>query len=117
MIRWVSNSARAPRELHLTHLRAGQLRYAVFRDLWANGHYLSPASKFGGDYLAYPGDPVRYHAHYVVMVLAEQASIAPHDLVSIGRLAVTVKKTPVYASVDPSTGRPFYTSVTWEGVS
>lgn len=32
-----------------------ELRFKVFRDLWQRGFYLTTGSKFGGDYLVYPG--------------------------------------------------------------
>jgi tRNA splicing endonuclease len=32
------------------------LRYRVFELLWERGFYLTNALKFGGDYLAYPGE-------------------------------------------------------------
>lgn len=43
------------------------LRCKIFHDLWSKGFYLTSASKFGGDFLAYPGDPMRFHAHYVII--------------------------------------------------
>ncbi|KAJ3299201.1 tRNA-splicing endonuclease subunit [Borealophlyctis nickersoniae] len=33
-----------------------QLRYKVFRGLWERGYYITSGSKFGGDYLMYPGE-------------------------------------------------------------
>lgn len=33
-----------------------KLRYAVFKDLWEKGFYLTSGQKFGGDFLAYPGN-------------------------------------------------------------
>jgi len=46
-----------------------ELRLRVFVDLWEKGYYLSPASKFGGDYLVYPGDPAEHHSRFVVLVI------------------------------------------------
>lgn len=37
------------------------LRYRVFKDLWEKGHYLTAATKFGGDFLAYPGQLLAVH--------------------------------------------------------
>ncbi|KAI6036076.1 hypothetical protein BKA83DRAFT_4157809 [Pisolithus microcarpus] len=45
-------------------------RCAVFRDLREKGYYLGIGIKFGGDYLVYPGDPLRYHSHFVASVIA-----------------------------------------------
>lgn len=33
-----------------------RLRYSVFKDLWHKGYYLTAGIKFGGDFLAYPGE-------------------------------------------------------------
>lgn len=35
-----------------------QLRYHVYRDLWNQGFFLSNGSKFGGDFLVYPGNGI-----------------------------------------------------------
>ncbi|CAH2039632.1 unnamed protein product, partial [Iphiclides podalirius] len=35
----------------------GSTRYQIFKDLWYKGHYITCGSKFGCDYLLYPGDP------------------------------------------------------------
>jgi hypothetical protein len=45
------------------------------------------------------GDPLEYHASFVIVVKEGGDSIHPLDLVSVGRLGVSVKKTPVIASV------------------
>ena len=40
-------------------LRPERLMYQVFRDLWTQGHYVTMCARFGGDFLAYAGDPMR----------------------------------------------------------
>eukprot|EP01104_Vermistella_antarctica_P007241 TRINITY_DN17_c0_g1_i2.p1 TRINITY_DN17_c0_g1~~TRINITY_DN17_c0_g1_i2.p1 ORF type:complete len:244 (+),score=49.50 TRINITY_DN17_c0_g1_i2:522-1253(+) len=74
-------------------------RYRVFVDLWSRGYYLSPGSKFGGDFLVYPGDPLVYHAHFVIMVRKWADKLTCSELIVFGRLGVTVKKCPVIAGV------------------
>lgn len=93
------------------------IRALVFEDLWRREYYLTPAAKFGGDYLAYKGDPLKYHAVFVVIVQPWRGNITARELVSIGRLAVTVKKSPVIASVDDRTKRVTYFTVDWQGVT
>ena len=44
-------------------------RMFTFKDLWNNNYYISEGSKFGGDFLVYCGDPVKYHAKYIVICL------------------------------------------------
>jgi tRNA-splicing endonuclease subunit Sen34 len=43
-------------------------RYAVFADLHRRGLTMTAGIKFGADYLAYPGDPMAYHACFTVRV-------------------------------------------------
>jgi hypothetical protein len=54
--------------LRFPRTAAERVRLSVFRDLWQRGHYLTAGVKFGGDYLVYPGEPSRFHAHYVAWV-------------------------------------------------
>ena len=63
-----------------------QHRYTVYKDLWKQGYYLTSAAKFGGDFLVYPGDPHRYHSHFVAIVLSWNRVLSPLDIVSFGRL-------------------------------
>lgn len=46
----------------------------------------------------YPGDPMRYHSHYIVSVRGPDASFTGMDLVTMGRLATNTKKTFVLAT-------------------
>lgn len=41
---------------------------AVFRDLRQRGYHLTPGHNFGADWLAYPADPLLYHAQLCVRV-------------------------------------------------
>ena len=91
-----------------------EARYKVFSDLWERGYFITNGSKFGGDYLVYPGDPLRFHSHFIVKILPLRGRLSGLDLVSVGRLGSTVKKTTVLASVDLS-GKVIYTSVQWSG--
>ncbi|ORX50869.1 tRNA-intron endonuclease catalytic domain-like protein [Hesseltinella vesiculosa] len=76
-----------------------ELKYQVYRHLWQLGMYMTSGIKFGGDYLAYPGDPMRFHSHYVVRAQERTQEWTMTELVTMGRLAATTKKTFVLASV------------------
>jgi len=73
------------------------IRSATFRFLWAKGFYLTAGDKFGADFLAYPGDPVMFHATYVVICQAsmqcDERMINEKELVAKCRLGTAVKKT------------------------
>ena len=92
------------------------LHYRIFSDLWEKGYYLTSGIKFGGDLLAYPGDPMRYHSFYIVIIIPWGKKVMPFDIISAGRLGSTVKKTALLCSVS-DTNEVVYTSVKWSGIS
>ncbi|XP_053606919.1 tRNA-splicing endonuclease subunit Sen34 isoform X2 [Plodia interpunctella] len=91
----------------------GSLKCAVYRDLWQRGHYITDGAKFGSDYLVYPGDPVRFHAMYMVRCISDRAkSFQPAYLVSYGRMSVAVNKLAVLAFRN-NYGRIEYQTLQW----
>ena len=119
-----------------------RLKYATFKHFWSLGYFLTNGVKFGGDFLAYPGDPTRFHSFYVVRCLAgdEESTpndtapdittpddstfakstpvkststhLTPADLVTMARLGTSVKKTLVLAAFDDD-GELTLTSLEW----
>lgn len=75
--------------------------------------FITSGAKFGSTYLAYPGDPFRYHAHYKVHIVDWENTMEPLELVSIGRVGNIVRKTALLASVDPSTDEVRFISINW----
>ncbi|KAI5479296.1 tRNA-intron endonuclease [Pseudohyphozyma bogoriensis] len=95
-----------------TELQASRCK--VFEDLWRNGYYMGIGLRFGGDFLVYPGDPLRYHSHFTLTVLPSPSSpIMPLDLVAYGRLATAVKKAHLLASWDAKAEKAEYFSLEW----
>lgn len=94
-----------------------KLHYHVFVDLWEKGYYLTSGVNFGGDFLAYPGDPIRYHSFFIVIIVPWGKKITPFEIISAGRLGASVKKTALLCSVSDETGQVIYTSVKWSGIS
>ncbi|XP_061444082.1 tRNA-splicing endonuclease subunit Sen34 isoform X2 [Rhineura floridana] len=92
-----------------------EIRYSIFRNLWERGYYVTSGSKFGGDFLVYPGDPMRFHAHYIALCVSKDVPLSLGDLVSAGRLGTNVKKTVLLCSVDQD-GTAVYTSLQWSGM-
>ena len=90
-----------------------QLFYKVYQDLWSKGYYITSAEKFGGDFLVYPGDPLRYHSKFVVVVMDTKESMTSQQLMVYGRLGSSVKKTVVLGSVNEK-GDVQYISVSWK---
>ncbi|GAA5968223.1 hypothetical protein JCM11641_003777 [Rhodosporidiobolus odoratus] len=93
-------------------------RCKVFEDLWRRGFYMGGGLRFGGDFLVYPGDPLRYHSHFTLTVLSTPStSIMPLDLVAYGRLATAVKKAHLLATWNEAAkegeGEAEYVSLEW----
>ncbi|KAK2846451.1 hypothetical protein Q5P01_009450 [Channa striata] len=91
------------------------VRYQVFRDLRGRGFYLTSAGKFGGDFLVYPGDPLRFHAHFIAICLSLDESICLPDVLAVARLGSNVKKTVLLCSPRMD-GAVTYTSLQWSGM-
>ncbi|XP_069493418.1 tRNA-splicing endonuclease subunit Sen34 isoform X2 [Ambystoma mexicanum] len=91
-----------------------EVRYLVFKDLWEMGYFLTSGSKFGGDFLVYPGDPMRFHAHFIALCFAQEDQIPLSDIITAGRLGTNVKKTVLLCSVNEE-GKVSYTSLQWTG--
>lgn len=74
------------------------LRYKTFKDLWEKGYYITSGHKFGGDYLVYPGDPVKFHAQFIVLCRDSASEMFGSDLISCGRMGCSTRKTFIIAS-------------------
>ncbi|GAA6016519.1 hypothetical protein JCM8202_006068 [Rhodotorula sphaerocarpa] len=91
-----------------------ETRCRVFEDLWRRGFYMGGGMRFGGDFLVYPGDPLRYHSHFTLTVLSTPTTtIMPLDLVAYGRLATAVKKAHLLGTWDDEKKAAEYTSLEW----
>lgn len=66
--------------------------YPLFRELHEQGFFLSPGLRFGCQYLAYPGDPLRFHSHFSAVSRGWAEEFDLLDIVSGGRLGTGVKK-------------------------
>ena len=90
--------------LSRTQTRTQSLRSATFSFLWNAGFYMTAGDKFGADFLAYQGDPVLFHAKYVVICPDTNALggsvISERSLVAKCRLGTAVKKTILISSFD-----------------
>lgn len=91
--------------------RTSLLKCKVFCDLWEKGYYITGGSKFGGDYLVYKGDPLLYHALFIVKCMDVDKEILPREIVTFGRLGNSVKKKSVFASYVENVVS--YISVSW----
>uniref|UniRef100_A0A671MLV5 tRNA-splicing endonuclease subunit Sen34 n=1 Tax=Sinocyclocheilus anshuiensis TaxID=1608454 RepID=A0A671MLV5_9TELE len=86
-------------------------RFCVYRDLRNKGLYLTSTGKFGGDFLVYPGDPLRFHAHFIALCISMDDELPLCDILAIARLGSNVKKTVLLCS--PVEGDVVYSSLQW----
>ncbi|CAG8525711.1 638_t:CDS:2, partial [Scutellospora calospora] len=75
-----------------------EYKFKVYCDLWNRGYFITNGIKFGGDYLLYPGDPLRYHSHFIASIIDMDKSISPMDIITFGRLGTAVKKSYMLCS-------------------
>ncbi len=73
--------------------------YAVFLDLRNKRYIVRPGLKFGTDFAVYRRGPGIDHAPFLVSIFPKASTIKPIDLVRAGRLATSVKKRYVIATV------------------
>lgn len=66
--------------------------YSVFLHLHELGYFMSPGLRFGAKYMAYPGDPLRFHSHFLVNQRNWDEEFDVMEVVGGGRLGGGVKK-------------------------
>lgn len=95
--------------------------YPFYRHLNSKGYYTTPGLRFGGGYSVYPGDPFRYHAHYLANAYGWNEEIPMLDVVTSGRLGTAVKKSFLFGAEQPAStpeedGRVRMFCVEWAGM-
>ena len=87
-------------------------KYIVYKDLRERGYVVRPGSQFGADFAVYEHGPGIDHSPFLVHVLPRNYQIPPIEMVRAGRLATTVRKKFVIATLSPD-GKPKYYVFTW----
>lgn len=78
-----------------------EVKYRVYKDLWERDFFVTNGHSFGSDFLAYPGDPMTFHAAHIVHVVVDPAKrFNVKYLISCARLSISVNKKCVFAFVD-----------------
>lgn len=90
-------------------------RYSVWKYLHDKGYYMTPGLKFGAHYLAYPGDPLKYHSHFLVNVMEWEQEFSIINIVGGGRLGTNVKKAWVIGANNPNTNNAHIFTIEWTG--
>ena len=66
--------------------------YPLFAYLHGKNYFISPGLRFGCQYLVYPGDPLRFHSHFLAISAEWEEELDLLDIVGGGRLGTGVKK-------------------------
>lgn len=66
--------------------------FPLFRFLHRKGYFMMPGLRFGCHYSVYPGDPLRFHSHFLATGLDWDEEFDLLDIVGGGRLGTGVKK-------------------------
>ncbi|KAK4993387.1 tRNA-splicing endonuclease subunit [Elasticomyces elasticus] len=89
--------------------------YPLFKFLHSRGYFLAPGLRFGCQYMAYPGDPLRYHSHFLCNGLDWDQDFDLMELVGGGRLGTGVKKGFLIGGEEQE-GKPRAFCVEWSGM-
>ena len=76
--------------------------YALFEHLHRRSYFMIPGLRFGCQYSVYPGDPLRFHSHFLASGLDWDEDMDLLDLIGGGRLSTGVKKGWMIGGVDPT---------------
>jgi len=66
--------------------------YPLYKHLHESSYFMTPGLRFGCQYTAYPGDPLRFHSHFLCSGMDWDQEFDLLDLVGGGRLGTGVKK-------------------------
>jgi tRNA-splicing endonuclease subunit Sen34 len=77
----------------------------TFTSLSSLSYRMGLGPRFGGEYLIYPGDYLRYHAHFTSQVIRHDEFIKPMEIVAWGRLGTGTKKAGLICCVTSESTR------------
>lgn len=87
-------------------------RFLVYSQLRERGYVVRPGLKFGTDFAVYEHGPGKDHAPLLVHVIPQRKGVAPLDIVRAGRLATSVRKRFIIATIKED-GQIAYYSFVW----
>ncbi|EHK46243.1 hypothetical protein TRIATDRAFT_217995 [Trichoderma atroviride IMI 206040] len=95
---------------------------SLCQHMLGSGYFMTPGLRFGSRYSVYPGDPLRFHAHFMANEYGWEEEIPILDIVGGGRLATAVKKAFLIGGRKPSASPDMVTSpvrtfsIEWAGM-
>jgi len=114
---WNPNSGQVLTETDLLSLGTAKSdefpdRLLVYSQLRELGYVVRPGLKFGTDFAVYEHGPGIDHAPFLIHVIPQKKGVMPLDIVRAGRLATSVKKKFIVATVKEN-GEIAYYSFQW----
>lgn len=76
--------------------------YPLFKHMHEKFYFMTPGLRFGCQYTAYPGDPLRFHSHFLCNGMDWDREFDLLDLVGGGRLGTGVKKGYLIGGEEPA---------------
>ena len=95
-------------ELANSYIHDFESKYQVYRDLREKGFVVRPGLKFGSDFAVYRYGPGIDHAPFLVTVYPSDTKLLGIDLVRAGRLATSVRKKWVIATITHERGIKYF---------
>ncbi|MGY5864939.1 MAG: tRNA-intron lyase [Candidatus Thorarchaeota archaeon] len=86
-------------------------RFLVYSQLRERGYVVRPGLKFGTDFAVYEHGPGKDHAPFLVHVIPQRKGVVPLDIVRAGRLATSVRKKFIIATVKENRDIAYYSFV------
>jgi len=86
-------------------------RFLVYSHLREQGYIVRPGLKFGTDFAVYMKGPGKDHAPFMVHVNPRSRGLIPLDIVRAGRLATSVKKRFIIATIKENATIAYYSFV------
>ncbi|KAF2009965.1 SEN34 subunit of tRNA-splicing endonuclease [Aaosphaeria arxii CBS 175.79] len=84
--------------------------YSLYRYVQSKGYFTMPGLRFGCNYSIYPGDPLRFHSHFLGTGLGWDEEFDLLDVIGGGRLANRNKKAYLIGGEDPQVPKESVTS-------
>jgi len=89
-------------------------RLEMYKFLHDKGYFVTPGLRFGGQFMVYPGDPLRFHSHFIANGLDWEEEFDMLDVVSGGRLGTGVKKAWLLGGIDHNNNTCCF-AIEWAG--
>jgi tRNA-intron endonuclease len=86
-------------------------RFLVYSHLREQGYIVRPGLKFGTDFAVYRKGPGKDHAPFMVHVISGSKGLVPLDIVRAGRLATSVKKKFIIATIKENAAIAYYSFI------